>query len=122
MIVFAVSGLLNVFTLWAVNASYSKANQFAVDNVNRYVEITLNEQWQKENGIRWTIIAEQTMETRGTRENRRITTKIWYHIGISALQNGVIIAQYQPVVDNNKSSEGRIIIPSGGAHDQYTHM
>merc|ERR1719384_676478 len=56
-----LSVLLMAITYCVVSAFYKKAALFAMDNVKQYVEATLNEKYQKGNGIGWSIITEQTI-------------------------------------------------------------
>ena len=116
IIVLTLSGFLNICCCVGVSRLYMGATQFALDNMKRYVEITLNEQWQRENGIRWTIITEQTISTHGHGDDRSTTTTTWHHIGITSLQNAVVI---QPVV-----LQSQVLVPiqaSEGAGHQVTH-
>ena len=68
---------------------------------------------------------EQTIETHGTGDDRRIRTRTWYHIGVTALRNNismdndniqqVVIVQQPPpqsmTYNGINDSEGQALVP-----------
>eukprot|EP01083_Nonionella_stella_P303436 1050450_1 len=86
-VVFGISAVATVITSAIWNRKKTNALQFAMENVRQYVEITLNEQWQASNAIRWSIVPEQTIQTSGSGDSSRITTHTLYHIGVTSLQS-----------------------------------
>merc|ERR1712096_299259 len=72
--------------------------------MQQFVEVTLNEQWQNSHGVRWTMVAEQTLvvskgrrRKHGGRGPDRISTITWFNIQVTALQDASAYPISQPV-------------------------
>lgn len=104
MALFGLSGFGQVITCCLVGKAHLNAVQIAIDTMREYVEITLNEQWQKECGVRWTVTTQQTLSvsTHHHHENhhghhhghhhgnhQRIRVQTWYNIEVRALDQVV---------------------------------
>merc|ERR1712176_1406765 len=71
--------------------------------MREYVEVTLNEQWQKECGVRWTVATTQTISVSNHhnhdhhnyhhRSSQRVQVHNWYNIEIRALNQTVPVQQ-----------------------------
>lgn len=100
MVIFGLSMFGQVITCCLVGRKHTIAIQIAIDAMKEYVEITLNEQWQKECGIRWTVATEQTLSVSSHRdsdsvhETQRINVKTWYNIEVRPLNQEFNPPQY----------------------------
>ena len=99
--------------------------------MKEYVEITLNEQWQKECGVRWTVTTQQTLSVSNHHHHghgdhhhhghqQRIRVQTWYNIEVRSLtqmvQQVVVPVmvpvqnqappQYAPAVVQGNGTEG----------------
>jgi len=116
MILFGLCGFGQVITCCLVGKAHVNAVQIAIDTMKQYVEITLNEQWQKECGVRWTVTTQQTLSVNETNHHQhghhghhgghhghhhghhqRISVQTWYNIEVRVL-NQVIQQVVVPVV------------------------
>lgn len=80
------------------NKQYINAVQGAMNVVKEHVEGTLNDQWQRECGIRWTIVTEQTVNITGNFSSRRLYTVTWNHIAVSCVRAVHELNQRAPAV------------------------
>merc|ERR1712045_1023549 len=85
MAIFALSGFGQVAMCMFVGSKQAGANEMAINEMKKTVEIELNEQWQKPLNVRWSVTTEQTLETTGSRDNRRIRTRTWHNIQVTSL-------------------------------------
>ena len=87
VVLFVLSQIALVAMCFVVGSRHNNATQIAIDGMKQTVEVTLNEQWQKENNVRWTVTTEQTMHTRNNSNNNgtRIKVKTWYNIQVTSL-------------------------------------
>merc|ERR1712083_1260327 len=86
------------------NRGYANALNGAMDVIRQYVEGTLNEEWQSSRGIRWSIVSEQTINTRGYGSDRRLYTTTWNHIGISCVKSAQELA--------NQGAPAVVVVPA----------
>lgn len=80
---FCLSAVLTMLASFCVHRSYSRAIEYTMDNVLNHVEMRLNEDWQRCNGVRWFIAPEQSISSKrlDLLNKGRISTK--YNIGVS---------------------------------------
>merc|ERR550525_1197742 len=79
--------ILGVVGQTMMNREYKRALAGSMHAVNKHVEGTLNDQWRRSRGIRWSIESEQTIHSQRTEDGTRVTTVTWYHIGITCVQS-----------------------------------
>uniref|UniRef100_A0A7S0TDY9 Uncharacterized protein n=1 Tax=Elphidium margaritaceum TaxID=933848 RepID=A0A7S0TDY9_9EUKA len=75
-----------VCTFCCVSFGRRRAKRGALQRVKAIVEVTLNAQWMKTRGVRWTFVSEQKVSTHGVGRNQEVQVRNYYHIGIRALQ------------------------------------
>merc|ERR1719229_2187975 len=122
MVLFGLSGFGQVLACCIAGKAYSEAIQIAIDGMREYVEITLNEQWQKECGVRWTVTTQQTLSVSNQHHHhhghhnhhhghgQRLRVQTWYNIEVRSLTN--VIPVQQVIVP--------MVVPSGNqAPQQY---
>merc|ERR1719410_2831900 len=87
MAIFVISGFLQVCVCMAVGSKYTKACQIGIDGMKQYVEVTLNEQWQKECNVRWSVTTEQTMSVHNSSNSNRQRVRVhtYYNIEVRSL-------------------------------------
>ena len=75
------------FACYAVNENIKHVNavRIAIAAMKEYVEITLNEHWQKDCGIRWTVATEQTL-----------SGQTWYNIEVRILNQEINLPRCVP--------------------------
>ena len=96
----ATAGLV-ILSICAFLNRRAKAKVFneALDAIREYVEIDLNEKYQKTTGIRWSILEEKLITVTQSNQGTTTTTLRYCHIGINcvAVINNTVI-----VVNNNE--------------------
>jgi len=112
LICFAAGACLCMATLVAVGGKYAKAYDQCMLEMKQFVEQTLNEQWQNSNNVRWNIVSQQIIETSGSGNDRRISTKTLLHIQVAPLnqpvQPQVVVVQQMPV-----QGQQMVMLPAG---------
>lgn len=88
MVVFGISLCGQVGACLVVGRKHSNAVLIAIDTMTEYVEITLNEQWQKQ-GVRWTVMTQQTVSVSNhdfdgdsVRADPQVSVQTWYNIEV----------------------------------------
>ena len=77
---------------------YDNAYKVGLDRMKHFVEVTLNEQWQKSNNIRWEVVPQQILKTTGSGDDRRVSTKTFYHISAAPLAQPTPQVIIQPMI------------------------
>ena len=108
VIIIAISIILAAISSFIVKRLYIKAVLYALYNMKLYVQVTLNQEWQRSNGIRWTIISERAIGSGQLRRGRRkMHPYTWNHIGISSIQRNIMIYNHHA----NQSVQSVVVIP-----------
>jgi len=84
-----ISAFCGVAAFSRASRSYTRAIQSAVDAMKEYVDSTLNEEWQRQSGIRW-VVANQQMLSIGNRRhngNQRMRVRTLHHIEVHSLNH-----------------------------------
>merc|ERR1712038_866614 len=79
--------------------------------MKQHVEERLNEDWQKSQGIRWSVETTQVLETRGSHDNRRIRARTLYHIQVTVVAPAVAMVQQVPM----QQGVQMVMVPAGTA-------
>ena len=71
-------------------ATKMKKLNYALDAIQKYVELDLNEKYQRVNGIRWSILESQNITVwKYSDGSRRTNINKYYHIGVSLVTPSV---------------------------------
>ena len=80
-VMFGVCGFVSVIACIVANCVKMKFYLEAMGTIREWVEINLNDKYQNQNGIRWTISEERVVTGRG----KRIITITYLHIVIQSV-------------------------------------